>query len=190
MTTAPEHYNSHLARAGHSTLREGAIAGGLAALLVWLWYLLLDARAGRALHTPNVLGRLLTTGSAQTIERMDAGAIASYTALHFIGFGLLGMALIGLVHLTVRDIRLRMGLWLGLVIGFVLLNWIMLFISQVTGERLPWWWGFGASTLGLGSIVIYAWRRHPQLGRSLRRVPLADEVGTPEHAPDARTRRR
>ena len=48
----------------HSTIREGLVTGVLGAAAVALWYLVVDAAAGRPFHTPNALGGVLFRGDA------------------------------------------------------------------------------------------------------------------------------
>ncbi len=70
----------------HNTLREGVIAGVLGATSVALWFLLVDAAAGRAFHTPAVLGTALLgvlgpAGAEGTITR-----VIVYTIFHYAVF--------------------------------------------------------------------------------------------------------
>ena len=184
MTSAARHH--HQPRyadlsADHSIISEGIGVGVLGGVVVALWYLLADALAGVPLRTPNVLGHLLFTGHTPARGALDLGAIAGYTVIHFIAFALLGIALTGLVHLTVRDIRLRMGLWFALVCAFLFLNGIAYMLTSQIGQRLAWGWGLGASLLATIAMGILLWRRHPGLGRSLHDYPLGEEVGSPDH---------
>src|SRR5215213_5404491 len=74
------------------TLREGSMAGALAAGGVALWYLFRDLMTGHALFTPRLLGQRL--GQLLGIHAMSDGtatAIVGYTLVHFAGFIALGV---------------------------------------------------------------------------------------------------
>jgi hypothetical protein len=185
MTTASHAHDHRSAGAGRHSLRvEGARAGLLGGLAIGLWYLVTDALAGHPLHTIHVLGTLIFRGGISTVPEPDLDVVVGYSVLHVIAFILLGWALAGLIHLTVRDIRMRMGLWLTLVMAFFLLSGIGYTLSLATGEQLRWWTLIGGSLVSVAVMGTYLWHRHPRLRESLREVPLGDEVPAPEHPPE------
>jgi hypothetical protein len=165
----------------HSTLREGLATGLLGAVVTAAWYLVCDTAAGRPLHTFNVLGRILLQGDLNPGARaLDAGAVVGFALLHFVLFGLVGIGLTVLTHLAARNPALRMGVWFGVVISFLLISGLVFMLNTSTGERLPLWVVLGGNVIGVGLMGWWLWRRHPAIGRSL---PLGDEVRTPTHAP-------
>jgi hypothetical protein len=167
----------------HSVVREGAIAGLLGTVANAAWFLVLDAAAGRPLHTPNALGKVLLGGDVNPgVREIAPEAVLGFTALHLAVFVLGGIVLTKLVHLAARTPALRMGLWLGLVVFFCLLAGLIYMLSVSTGERVPFWSAAGGNLLALGAMVWYLWRRHPRLGT---RAPLGAEVKTTPHAPGA-----
>jgi hypothetical protein len=169
----------------HSTLREGAVAGAIGALLVAAWYLIVDAAGGQPLHTPNVLGKMFFRGElAPGVHRIVPQAVAGYTVVHFAFFVLLGMGLTLLVHLAARNIALRMGVWIGLVVSFGLFAGLTYMLGRASGDRLSPWIVLGGSLLGVLGMGRYLWRRHPRLGRSLEEVPLGSEGRAPPHPPE------
>ena len=124
----------------HSTLREGVITGALGAVVVALWYFIVDSLGGQPLHTPNVLGKVffrgdLTPGVRQIVPQVVVG----YTVLHFLIFALVGIGLTLLVHLATRNIALRMGVWIGLVVAFGWLAGHVYMLEVATGERISSW---------------------------------------------------
>ncbi len=168
----------------HSTFREGLATGMLGAAIVAVWYAVWDLAAGRPFHTFNVLGRIFFQGDVNPGARaLDAGAIAGFALLHVGIFILLGVGLTFLVHLASRNIALRMGVWMGLVVSFLFLTGLVYMLSTSTGERLPLWQVLGGGILGITAMGWYLWRRHPRLRRSFDEVPLGDEVRSPPHAP-------
>jgi hypothetical protein len=169
----------------HSTFREGIVTGLFGGLIVAIWYFLFDTASGHPLQTPNTLGRIFLRGDVNPGPRaLVPQAILGYTVLHFVLYALMGMALTLLIHLATRNIALRMGVWLGLVIAFGLFVGLAYMLTTSTGQRLPAWSVLGGGLLGVGAMGAYLWRRHPQLGQSLRQVPLGSEVKAPPHPPE------
>jgi hypothetical protein len=165
----------------HSTLREGLATGLLGAVVTAVWYLVCDIAAGRPLHTFNVLGRILLQGDFNPGGRaIDVAAVGGYLVLHLVLFAVIGIGLTVLAHLASRNPALRMGVWLGVVISFLLISGLVLMLNTSTGDRLPLWEVLGAGVIGVGVMVRRLWRRHPGIGRSL---PLGSEVRSPTHAP-------
>lgn len=168
----------------HSTVREGLATGLLGAVIVAVWYVICDLAAGRPFYTFNVLGRIFLQGDVNPGARaIDPGAVAGFVLLHLASFVLLGMALALLTHLASRNIQLRMGVWLGLVVAFLFLTGLVFMLNTSTGNRLPLWEVLGGGVLGVTAMGWYLWRMHPGLGRSFDQAPLGDEVRSPPHAP-------
>jgi hypothetical protein len=168
----------------HSTVREGLITGAIGAVIVALWYFLVDTAGGQPLHTPNALGKIffhrdLTPGVRQIVPHVVLG----FTVVHFVAFALVGMALTLLVHLAARNIALRMGVWIGLVVAFGLFAGLTYMLATATGERLAPWPVVTGSLLGVLGMAGYLWRRHPRLRRSFDDAPLGAEVPPPPHPP-------
>ena len=168
----------------HSTFREGVVTGVIGAVIVALWYFIVDTAGGQPLHTPNVLGKIffrgdLTPGVRQIVPQMVLG----FTVVHFIAFALVGMGLTLLVHLAARNIALRMGVWIGLVVAFGLYAGLTYMLGTATGERLSPWPVVTGSLLGVLGMAGYLWRRHPRLRRSFDQAPLGAEVQPPPHPP-------
>jgi hypothetical protein len=87
-----------------SLTREGLVAGMLGASAVAAWFLIVDAVAGRPLHTPALLGALLGGAAdpeaAATMARLRFAAL--YTPVHLAAFVLLGLASAALVRQAAR----------------------------------------------------------------------------------------
>jgi hypothetical protein len=167
----------------HSVVREGAIAGLLGAVANAVWFLVLDAAAGRPLNTPNALGRVFFGGDVNPgLREITPEAVLGFSVIQLVVFVLGGLVLTTLVHLVARIPALRMGLWLGLVVLFCMFAGLIYMLSVSTGERVPFWSAAGGNLLALGAMVWYLWRRHPRLDI---RAPLGDEVRTTPHAPGA-----
>jgi hypothetical protein len=165
----------------HSTVREGLAAGLLGAILVAIWYLVVDTALGRPLHTLNALGGVFFQGDANPgVRDIEPGLVIGFVVLHFIAFALVGMALTHVVHLASRHLALRMGLWIGLVVAAGLLAGLSYMLAAATAGRVPPWTVVLGALLGVVSMAWYLWRRHPRIGSD---APLGAEVRTPRHAP-------
>lgn len=166
----------------HSTVREGLVTGLIGALLVAAWYFAVDLGRGEMLYTPNIMGQVFVQGdTVPTVRTISSQAVVQYSVLHFGVFLLLGLGLAGLTHLAVRNPALRMAVWLGVVISFVLFLGFIYTLVRLTDQAFPWWTAFVATLLGIGSMGLYLWRRHPGL-RSVP-LPLGAEVRPPPHPP-------
>jgi hypothetical protein len=170
----------------HSTVREGAVTGAIGALIVAVWYLIVDTAGGQPFHTPNVLGKILFRGDLTPgVRQIVPHVVLGYTAVHFLTFVLMGVGLTLLVHLASRNISLRMGVWLGLVVAFALFAGLTYMLGAATGERLSPWSVVSGSLLGVLGMGGYLWRRHPRLVRSFDEAPLGAEGKAPPHPPRA-----
>jgi hypothetical protein len=167
----------------HSTVREGLVAGLLGATTVALWYFVFDMAAGKPFHTPNALGKVFFRGDLEPgVRDIVPQVVAGYTVLHLVIFALAGVGLTLLVHLAARNLALRMGLWMGLVVAFAFFVGLTYMLTTATGERVPLWSVAGGSLLAVAAMGWYLWRRHPRLASE---APLGDEVESTPHAPGA-----
>lgn len=165
----------------HSTVREGLLAGLLGAALVATWYFAFDMAAGRPFHTPNVLGKVFFRGDLEPgIRHIVPGVVAGYTLLHLLIFAVVGTVLTLLVHMASRNLSLRMGLWMGLVVVFFFLTGLTYLLTTATGERVPLWSVAGGSLVGVAGMGWFLLSRHPRLRSE---VPLGDEVTATHHSP-------
>ena len=173
-----------MAHQHHSNIREGLVAGLVGALLVAGWYTAVDLGRGEMFYTPNVLGQVFAQGDTiPSVRRITSPAVIQYSLLHFGWFILFGIALAALTHLATRNPAFRMGVWLFLVIGFVFWFGVSYTLYRMTDQRFPWWTTLIGTALGVGSMGLYLWRRHPNLRRSLHELPLGAEVKPPPHPP-------
>jgi hypothetical protein len=168
----------------HSTIREGTVTGAIGALIVAAWYFIVDTAGGQPFHTPNVLGKILFRASLPpNVRQIMPNVVLGYTVIHFMIFLLMGMGLTLLVHMASRNIALRMGVWIGLVVAFALFAGLTYMVGIATGDRLSPWSVVSGSLFGVLGMGGYLWRRHPRLGRSFHQAALGDEVPPPAHPP-------
>jgi hypothetical protein len=166
----------------HSVFREGLLTGLIGGVVVAVWYFAYDIGRGQPGYTPNVLGQVFVARDTMpAVRTIVPQVVAEYTAVHFLVFLLLGIALTWLTHLASRNPVLRMGVWLGLVISFVFFLGFLFMLYTATDQRFPWWPSLVGSVLGIGTMGWYLWRRHPHLRGTFDEAPLGSEVRPPPH---------
>jgi hypothetical protein len=134
------------------SVAHGVIAGAVAATVLALWFLVIDAVQGAPLHTPAFLASVLFG-----LERVDfgIGLIAAYTALHYAVFLIVGATAGWLFDRTGTPPLLLVGL----VIGILLFDLMFYVGTAVTGiqivRALGWPEVLAGSLLAGMSLVLY-----------------------------------
>jgi hypothetical protein len=150
------------------TILDGLFTGMIGAVVVAVWFLVLDAIAGHALYTPALLGAVLLNvghGVPETVL-ISPVPIAAYTAVHFAAFVAVGIVFAYLMNLFERFpimFFVLLVLFLCLEAGFFALD-----AGLRTGMmvRLRPWTVLVANLLAATAMAWYQWRRHPSvLGR-------------------------
>lgn len=168
-----------LARARHSTLREGVIAGFLGATAVAAWFLIVDVIGGRPLYTPSTLGYGLFTFFATT-PSSTAASVLFYTVFHYAAFTAVGVALVGGVHVSRMHppvLALMLILFVCFQVGFY---GLVALLAETRFGGLAW------SQVGLANLLAtalmggYVWRTHPLLGRVFGSGLVGDEEADAE----------
>ena len=150
----------------HSTSREGVIAGGLGGLAVALWFLLVDGIAGRALHTPALLGAMVLgmpdpIAAAEGPNRLMFAAL--YTPIHFILFALFGVLVVFLMHRAKKQPSLLM---LELILFAVFeggFTGLVAMLQQTALGDLAWYQVAIGNLIAVIVMGWYLWRRHPDV---------------------------
>jgi hypothetical protein len=150
----------------HSTIREGVIAGALGALAVALWFLLVDGIAHRALHTPALLGALVSRSpdpiaASEGPNRLMLAAL--YTPIHFILFALFGVLVVFLMHRADKRPSLLM---LALVLFAVFeggFTGLVALLAQTALGDLAWYQVAIGNLIAVVVMAWYVWRRHPDV---------------------------
>src|SRR5688572_13811888 len=94
-------------------IAHGAIGGILAGLVPAIWFLVVDAFAGRPFRTPAVLAGAL---SGQDFTTPTFRVVAAYTVVHFAVFILLGVAMAGAIGALRMPPRLILGVPFGIAV--------------------------------------------------------------------------
>jgi hypothetical protein len=162
VSTTPEPRTASLAQ-------EGMIAGLIGAATVALWFLIVDALAGRPLYTPTVLGSALFRRSAgpPLAEILpDLEMVWMFTWVH----GLLFLAIGGAVARLLGYIERHPSVGFGILMLFVFFEFgfvaaAMLFAEPVL-HALAWPAVLVANTLAAATMGGYFWLRHRSLSVS------------------------
>jgi hypothetical protein len=162
----------------HRTLREGVVAGALAATAVAIWFLVLDTVAGRPFATPAMLGASLSSLFAVPAASTTATAasVLGYTAFHYAAF-----AVAGLIGATVmNNAEEEPSVLIGFFILFVAfeIGWYGLSAILARSEyfgQLAWYQVFVANLIAAGTIGTYLFRRHPGLASRFAHSLAGDE---------------
>jgi hypothetical protein len=154
------------------TLLDGLFTGMIGALAVALWFLILDAAAGRPLYTPALLGGVLLHGSSSVAEQVSIAPteIAAFTAFHFMAFIAIGIVLSWMMNLFERFpimFFVLLVLFLTLQIGFFAFD--VALGAQLMGRLQPWT-VVTANVLAAAAMVLYQWKRHPGVIRGIERL--------------------
>ena len=123
----------------HSVVREGLVVGIIGAVIVAVWYFVVDLAAGAPLRTPQTIGQLLLHGAAGFDRSISPAAVLVATLFHGAAFVLLGIALTALVHLASREIAWRMGVLIGLVIAIGFASGLIFAVTPATTSVRQGW---------------------------------------------------
>jgi hypothetical protein len=168
--------------AEHAAIREGIVVGLIGAGAVAIWFLVMDAMAGRLLFTPASLGSVIFHGATGLAEvRTDAITIVAYTGLHLGAFLVTGLVASAIV--TFAEERHAYVL-LGAILLFVTFETffigVITIVAQWLLEVIPWWSIAVANLVAAGGMGAYLWRRHPDLVAALGEPELERHVGATE----------
>ena len=147
--------------------QDGIIAGVLGALAVALWFLVLDAIAGRPFYTPTVLGTALFRHGAglESPETLPISLemVGMFTWVHTLLFVAIGGLASRLLAVAERNPSFGFGVLLLFIVfqaGFTVAA--MLFASPVL-DALGWPSVLAANLIAAAAMATYLWRRHPNL---------------------------
>ena len=146
------------------TVREGVVAGLIAAAAVAVWFLLLDTVSGRPFATPRQLGESVASLFGGTGGGSATLYVLGYTVFHVLAFAVAGIVVSAVVNHAEEEPSV---LW-GLLILFVAfeLAWYGLTAILSQGEAygpLAWYRVMAANLIAAGAMGAYLYRQHPAL---------------------------
>lgn len=140
---------------------RGAVAGLLGAVVVAVWFFVLDVLAGHPLQTPAALGSSLLFGQS-TIES-SARVIVAYTVFHFVAFVLVGLLFVWVTERIERRPSFMFFAFLFLILGEALAVANLATYAQWGLGSLGVWSVTVANILAIGVMGWYIWATHPTL---------------------------
>ncbi|MDP9177855.1 MAG: hypothetical protein M3O61_09260 [Gemmatimonadota bacterium] len=149
----------------HSSAREGIIAGFLGATAIAVWFLIVDIVSGRALYTPDLLGRGLISilGKPPVMPDTVLTHVIAYTLFHYAAFALVGVIVAYVVHKSAETPAILAGfLILFVVIQIGAYGLAGLFTESEFGN-LAWYQIFIANLIATVVMGWFMWTRHPGL---------------------------
>jgi hypothetical protein len=153
----------------HSAIREGLVAGSLAAAAVAAWFFVVDVVAAQVFFTPVRLGQAV--GRVFGIAPMaDSKTVAfiSYTIIHFAAFIAVASLAAALVHFARRQPSVLAGVFLLFIVSEALIyGFIALLHATEVLQHLTWPLIAVGNLIGALVIGWKLWRDHPGLGRDL-----------------------
>ena len=163
--------------AKRAVLRDGLVAGLVGAGSVALWFLVVDAIAGRAFFTPAVLGSAVFSGlpDPSTVV-ISVQPVLAYTAVHTLAFVIVGVIASFLLAEAEKDPRviwLLVEFFVVFEIGFY--GAVALLLTPLLAE-LAWINVAVGNLIAAGAMGAYFWR-----GRSV--LAPAPASADPAEAP-------
>lgn len=161
-----------LLRTNH-VIRQGIVAGIIGAVVVAVWFLIVDSIAGRPLFTPAALGSAILNGASGVpgVE-FSAGTIVGYTLIHIAAFLLAGVLVSTLVTQAERAPYLVFGMILLLVIFETFFIAMVAMLGTWLMQELAWWSVLVGNLLAAASMGAYMLKVHPKLRAELREDKL------------------
>ena len=151
---------------------DGLFTGMIGALIVALWFFVLDLAQGRPFYTPALLGTVLLHGGAAAASGPIVAPleIAAYTAFHFLSFLVVGYVLSWLMTLFERFpivFFVILVVFVSLQFGFFAIN--VALGAELLGH-LSAWSVVVANVLAAAGMAFYQWRRHPDALAKVERL--------------------
>jgi uncharacterized membrane protein YphA (DoxX/SURF4 family) len=155
----------------HPVLRDGVVAGLIGAVVIAVWFLIVDTIGGRPLYTPAILGRGLLSVFGPIAETDSAlGFVFLYTIFHVAAFILVGL----LAAVAVHTARREPSILFGFIILFVAAEIGIHALVEVLDVGTPlgshaWLVIMVGNLLAATAMGAYFWRTHRTLGDQFRR---------------------
>jgi uncharacterized membrane protein YphA (DoxX/SURF4 family) len=154
----------------HPLLREGIIAGLIGAMMIIVWFGIIDMLNGRPFFTPATLGRALLSVFG-TIPQEDGPItfVLVYTIFHFAAFLLVGLLASLIVVLARREPSILIGfliLFAATEVGIY--GFIALFEGATALGHGAWLQIMVGNLLASAAMGYYFWWKHHELEHQLR----------------------
>jgi len=124
-------------------LREGIIAGLIAAAIVAVWFLIYDAARGQPFRTPALLGAAVQGMRDPGAVIVTPGLVAQYTVLHGAIFAMVGVLIAFLISTAQRQPSRLLVMFIALMCFEVAFLAVMTWWAHPVVTALGWWLGRG-----------------------------------------------
>jgi hypothetical protein len=152
----------------HRVVREALISGALAALVVALWFFVIDMVQGRMFFTPAALGSVVLFGARSMEEvQITMATVLGYTGLHVAGFLIAGFVAAALAEASERQPVVLLGVVLLFVTFQTLFLGLLAILATWLVNTLSWWTILVANLLAAATVGGYLLREHPRLREEL-----------------------
>lgn len=151
-------------------LREGISAGLIGAVVIAVWFAIVDLLRGEMLATPIMLGTSLASLFLRDSTPSAAAAFLSYTVFHFVAFIAIGLFFAWIVDKAETAPSALIG-FAGLFVVFEVgwVGWTAV-LAQGTFGELSWVQVFLANLIAAAVMGWYMWRQHPALPKRVNAV--------------------
>ena len=164
--------------AHHPTVREGLMAGLVGAVVVALWFMIIDFAAGRPFFTPAALGSAVFLGANSVANvQITPAMVLGYTLIHVTAFLVTGLVAAGIIAAAeeTSEVIVLGGVLLFFVFEVFSIGMIAMIWSWLV-DVLSWWTIAAANLLAAVSMGIYLARRHRKLVYDLTHHDLEEEL--------------
>ena len=160
-----------------TVLREGIVAGLIGAVVVAVWFLVVDFAQGEPLRTPLLLGTALLRGVS------GVQAIMMYTLLHGVAFAAIGLVAAALVAAADRQPIFTLGLIIFFTAFEVFFFGAVRILAKWVLDEIAGWTIFVGNLLSAAAMLGYFIRRHPGLTHGLASTWAEEDVESEEPSP-------
>lgn len=163
----------------HRIIREGVVVGLVGAVIVAIWFLIVDSVRGDPFFTPGALGSavLLRVTDASGIQ-VTAVTVLGYTIIHVLAFVVVGLAAAALAVQAEKVPALVLA-------GILILATAEAFFMGLMAVLAEWLLGtLGWASIGIGNLLaaggmaLYLWRAHPDLRTAFRLATLEEDASS------------
>ncbi|WP_423929729.1 hypothetical protein [Candidatus Palauibacter sp.] len=152
----------------HEVTRHGIYAGLLGALVVAVWFLIIDTILREPFYTPAALATVLFRGApTATGVEIAAAPILGYSLAHFAFFVLFGVIVSSLARQATRFPPLVLGILILFVVFEVFFIAMVAMLGGWILQELAWWAILVGNVFAALVMVAYLWRAHPELAKRL-----------------------
>jgi len=149
-------------------LREGIIAGLIAAGIVAVWFLIYDAARGQPFRTPALLGAAAVQGVRDPgAVTVTAGLVVQYTVVHGAIFAMVGVLIAFLTATAQSQPSRLLMVFIALMCFEVAFLAVLEWWAHPVVTALRWWAILIANALAAGGMLVYFFVGYRSLGGML-----------------------